>query len=299
MTRELRIGIASLRAMPGDVTANLAQVAWAVTQASQVGCDLLLTPEMSATGYGGYAEVVACAEVAGQGPIYAHVAEMAHRSGVVVCVGFVEQAAHQRHLAHYVVYPDGRFVVQRKNRVTPREYPLDAAVPLWFDDSEEIGHVDAAEADWQFFFVNGVRCGIVICADLGVKSLHHYFQQQGIELMLLPTGAGGTRGERMTTAEIHAPGGMDRYMTAMQWACFPGDGIKECLTYGRAPAAVNLCGYDGRQFYHGGQGSIVDRFGDVHALIPGIANLDRQQARFTHAHIDFDDVGGAPTGDVR
>ncbi len=298
MTRLLRIGIASLASQPGDVAGNLDQVAWAAAQAAQVHCDLLLTPEMSATGYGGYAEVVACAEVAGHGPIYARVAEMAQRTGVVLCVGFVEQSPHKRYLAHYVVYPDGRFVVQRKNRVTPREYPLDPAVPLWFDDSEDIGHVDAAAADWQFFWVNGVRCGIVICADLGVKSLHQYFQQQGIELMLLPTGAGGTRAERMTTTEIRAPGGLERYMEAMHWACFPGDGVKECVTYGRALAAVNMCGYDGRQFYHGGQGSIVDCFGDVHALIPGIPNLDRQRARFTHAQIDFDEC--APeTGGVR
>lgn len=288
MTRLLTIGIASLTARPGDRAYNLAQITWAAQHAVRSGCDLLLTPEMSATGYGGYPEIVACAERAGDGPIYEHLAALAQRTGVVMTAGFVEDASPMRYLSHYVVYPDGSFVVQRKNRVTPREYPLDPAVSLFFDDTEEIGHVVADQAYWQFFHVKGVRCGIVICADLGVKQLHDYFVSQGIELMLLPTGAGGTRAERMTTAEIVTAHGMDRYMHEMRAACFPGDGIKECITYRRALAAVNMCGYDGKHFYHGGQGSIIDKFGDVHALIPGIANLDRQQSRFACAHIDFD-----------
>jgi len=54
-------------------------------------------------------------------------------------------------------------------------------------------------------------------------------------------------------------------------------------------AAVNMCGYDGRHWYHGGQGSIIDRHGDVHAVLPGIQLLERQRPRFTHAQIDFDD----------
>jgi predicted amidohydrolase len=290
MTRLLHIGIASLCAKPGDIAGNIAQIQWAAQQAAHVGCDLLLTPEMSATGYGGYPEVVACAEVAGNGPIYTHLATMAHQMQIVLMAGFVEQHANQRYLAHYVVYPDGRFVVQRKNRVTPREYPLDAAVTLYFDESEEIGHVHASDADWQFFMVKDVRCGIVICADLGVKQIHTYFQQEQVELMLLPTGAGGTRNERMLTADLLDPAGVgiDGYFDAMKWACFPGDGIKECVRYRRALAAVNMCGYDGQHFYHGGQGSIIDTFGDVHAIIAGIPNLDRQRPRFAHAQIDFD-----------
>ena len=172
MTRLLTIGIASLTAKPGDREYNLAQITWAAQHAARSGCDLLLTPEMSATGYGGYPEIIACAERAGDGPIYEHLAALAQRTGVVMTAGFVEDAGATRYLSHYVVYPDGNVVVQRKNRVTPREQPLDAAVPLFFDDTEEIGHVDANQAYWQFFSVKGVRCGIVICADLGVKQLH-------------------------------------------------------------------------------------------------------------------------------
>lgn len=289
MNRQLTIGIASLCAKPGDLTGNLAQLTWAATQAAQVGCDLLLTPEMSATGYGGWPDIVALGEPAGAGPIYRHLATLARTTGVVMTAGFVEQAGECRFLGHYVVFPDGQHVVQRKNRVTPREHPLDAAVPLFFDDSEDIGHVQAADAYWQFFVVNGVRCGIVICADLGVKALDAYFQQQQVALMLLPTGAGGTRLDRFSVTELASTDGLTRYYDSMMGACFPGDGINACVRYGRALAAVNMCGYDGRHWYHGGQGSIIDRYGDVQAVLPGIQLIERQRPRFVHAQIDFDD----------
>jgi hypothetical protein len=54
-------------------------------------------------------------------------------------------------------------------------------------------------------------------------------------------------------------------------------------------AAVNLCGYDGRQFAHLGHGSIVTPMGEVPALIHGLPNLDRQRPLYTHAVVDFDD----------
>jgi hypothetical protein len=62
------------------------------------------------------------------------------------------------------------------------------------------------------------------------------------------------------------------------------------MRYGRALAAVNMCGYDGRHWYHGGQGWIIDWYGDVQAVLPGIQLLERQRPRFTHAQIDFDDL---------
>ncbi|MFN5678142.1 MAG: nitrilase-related carbon-nitrogen hydrolase, partial [Roseiflexaceae bacterium] len=61
MTRMLTIGIASLCAKPGDLAGNLAQLTWAAQQAARAQCDLVLTPEMSATGYGGWPDIVALA----------------------------------------------------------------------------------------------------------------------------------------------------------------------------------------------------------------------------------------------
>ena len=71
---------------------------------------MLLTPEMSASGYGGYPEVLATAEVAGHGPIYTALAEMARREELVILAGFVELDGEHRYLAHYAVWPDGHLL---------------------------------------------------------------------------------------------------------------------------------------------------------------------------------------------
>jgi hypothetical protein len=54
-------------------------------------------------------------------------------------------------------------------------------------------------------------------------------------------------------------------------------------------AAVNLCGYDGRDFYHGGQGSIINCFGDVVGLLAGIPNFERARPRIAFGSINFDE----------
>lgn len=291
MTRLLSIAIGSTCSRPGDQAGNLAQIGAFAAQAGKVGCDLLLTPEMSATGYGGYAEVLALAETAGAGPIYQELRQLARAHSLVISAGFVEQAEGKRYLAQYVVYPDGQFVVQRKHRVTPREAPLTPAVELYYDQSEDIGHVPAGSERFTFFQVKQVKCGIVICADLGVRGLQHVFAQNQVELMLLPTAAGGQRDDQCDNALLRTEAGLQRYYALMKDACFPGNGIKDCVQQRRALAAVNMCGYDGQVFYHGGQGSLINAFGDVVALIAGIPNRDRARPRFAWGEIDFDETG--------
>ena len=289
MPRTLNLAVGSTCSLPGDLAGNLDQIEQLAAQAGRMDSDLLLTPEMSATGYGGFPEVLALAEPAGDGPVYQRLARLARTYHLVLLAGFVERSGGRRFLGHYAVYPDGSFVVQRKQRVTPREYPLESPVDLYFDETEDIGHVRPGEEQFTFFDVKGVRCGVVICADLGVRTRNAVFSRAGVDLLLLPTGAGGTREERFETRQLLNEEGRQRYYQSMQPACFPGDGILECIRERRAMAAVNLCGYDGRVFYHGGQGSIVNCFGDVVGLLAGIPTIERARPRIAFGSIDFDE----------
>lgn len=276
---DLTIAIGSTCSVPGDVEGNLAQIADMARRAGALGADLLLTPEMSASGYGGYPEVVATAEPAGQGPVYTGLAAMAKATGVTVTAGFVESSDDKRHLAHYVVRPDGAFVVQRKHRVTPLEHPLDPSVELYFDDTEEIGHVPAGAEQITVFEVNGVRAAVVICADLGIRDLDAVLERLGVRLLLLPVAAGGKRDDKVTTADLSDDDALDRYVALAREHSYPADAVRKCLRYGRAFAAVNMSGFDGRELYHGGSGSVVDPSGSIEALVAGCANLDRQVPR--------------------
>ena len=287
--KPIRIAIGSTTSRPGDVAGNLAQIARFAEQARAVGADVLLTPEMSASGYGPYPDVLATAEPAGAGPIYRELARLAKANGFVIGAGFVEAANGKRHLAHYVVYPDGKYVVQRKHRVTLGERPLDPPWPLGGHPPDAPDPADPGqplELHFEVFQIKGVTCALAICADGGVTGLSAHLAQAGVELLLAPTAGGGTRDQRVVTADLHSEAGLKKYYEWLERVFFPGFGLLDCLRYRRALAAVNLCGFDGREKYHIGHGMIINPMGEVPALIHGLPNLDRQRPMFTHAVVD-------------
>jgi len=292
MSKIIHVAVGSTMSMPGDLPGNLRQIQDFASKAKRDGANLLLTPELSASGYGGYPEVLAAAEPAGKGPIYDALAGFAKDSGAVICAGFVESDADKRYLAHYVVYPNGEFVVQRKYRRTPAEMPLDAAVELVPESADDkLGQ--PAEAKFNYFNVNGVKCGLVICADTGIPNLCEKFAADGVELMLVPTGAGGKREDCFTDVELTREEGREGYLKIMQQVFFPGKGITDCIKYRRGLAAVNLCGFDGHKHYHRGHGMIINAVGEVAGFFHGQPNLDRQRPMYAHAIIDLaDTIGG-------
>lgn len=293
MTLQLHIAIASTTSKPAEVDANLAQIAAFARQAGRDGADILLTPEMSATGYGPYPDVLALAEAAGDGPIYRALAGMARETGVVVTAGFVEAAADKRHLSHYAVYPDGAFVVQRKHRVTLAERPLDPGVELQPPDYINAPPADPADPgqpktlNFRVFEVNGVRCALVICLDGGIPALFDHLHAQGVHAVLLGSGAGGRREDRVTTEELRGEAGRATFMKWLEMTFFPGGLVADCLRTGMSFAAVNLCGFDGREKYHMGHGMIVTPLGEVPGFFHGLPNLDRQRAMYAHAVVDL------------
>jgi len=285
--KPIHIAIVSTISKPGAVEANLRQIADFAEQAGRDGVDLLLTPELSACGYGAYPEVLATAERAGEGPIFQALKQMSQGNHLVVAAGFVEAYETKRFLAHYVVFPDGRFVVQRKNRVRPSELPLDPAAELTQPDPAEAGQ--PREPMLVFFEVKGVRCVVAICADSGIDGLHDLLAAQGVELLLVPTGAGGSRDDRVTTEELRTEAGRQKYLHWLERVFFPGASVIDCIRHKRALAAVNLCGDDGQRHSHLGHGMIITPMGEVAAFFHGLPNLDRQRPMYAHAVIDLED----------
>ncbi len=289
---KLKIAIASMCSIPGDLQGNLEQISLLASQSGQNHCDVLLTPEMSATGYGGYPEIVSQGESAGDGPIYQQLKEAAQQNDLVILAGFVELFQGKRFIAHYIVYPDGRYVVQRKHRVTPREYPLDSPVQLYFDDREDIGHVHPGEGSFVSFMIKGIRCSVVICADWGIPFLEEIFSEQKTQLVFLPVGAGGSRKDVLSFKELSTVSGMDQYVSIMDSAGTLSKSLKECYDRKRGLAAVNLCGFDGHSLYHGGSGSLVGPRGELACVLPPIPVLERQRTTMTCGEIFFDHIEG-------
>ena len=276
---EIRIAIGSTHSIPGEVTRNLSQIGDLARAAASNGASMLLTPEMSASGYGGYQEVLATSEPAGAGPIFEALAGLAQETQLVLLAGFVEQDQSQRYLAHYIVWPDGRFVVQRKHRVTPLESPLEPSVELYFDDTEEIGHVPEGCSRFEVVEIAGARAAVVICADYGIRGLDDILASSGVNLLLLPTAAGGKRENSSTIEQLRNPTQLEAHIQKSAAHAFPQDAVRKCVLNRRAFAAVNMTGFDGRDLYHGGSGSIVDPSGSIEALLPASNIIGRERAR--------------------
>ena len=166
----------------------------------------MLTPELSASGYGGYPEVLATGEAAGRGKIYDTLAAAAAETGVAIGAGFVENGDSRQHLSHYIIFPDGRFVVQRKHRVTLCEQPLQpqfSQLPPFGGD----GTGTPEQIRFETFDIGGVRAAVAICADTGIDNLHDILDDLEVRLLLAPTGAGGNREDRVTTDELRTTAG--------------------------------------------------------------------------------------------
>ena len=293
MSKSIHIAIGSTTSKPGDALGNLEQIRSFARQAGEDGADLLLTPELSASGYGIYPDVFATAEVAGDGPVYRALATIARESGVVVFAGFVEAVNAGCCLSHYAVYPGGEFAVQRKQWIMSSEFPFISGAELEWSTplgTLPVGAVEPGqpqEPQFNIITVSGVDCAVVICADNGLVQLNEILEKKGVQVLLCPTASGGRRSERVTTDELRTLEGQEKYLAVLNTVFSPGRIPLECIRYRRAQAAVNLCGYDGRDYYHVGHGSITNAMGEVVGFFHGLPNLDRQRPMYAHAEIDL------------
>ncbi|MHB9133201.1 MAG: carbon-nitrogen hydrolase family protein [Armatimonadota bacterium] len=270
--RRLHFAIAQTHSLPGEVEHNLAQIEGFARQASAVGAEFLLTPEMSASGYGVLPKQLANAEVAGDGPIYRRLACWAASTGVIISAGFIEQLGAKKHIAQYAIFPNGEFVVQRKHTVCPQEKPL-----------------DVYPEERVYFPVNGIRCNIVICADSGLPNLGEKLQAGGCELMLGVSGGGGGRECVLTLAELADPQNHEFYLKKLSEVYLPTGAIQQALCYGHALAAINLVGVNGYGHFNRGHGFIITREGLMAALIPGAPIVEHMKPQMAHAVLEFPD----------
>lgn len=279
--KNLGIAIGSTFCRIGDIDYNLAQIAGFAEQAKQASAHILLTPELSVTGYGPYPEVVALAEIPGEGPVYKGLASIAKSTGVVIAAGFVERHAHGPGISHYVVFPNGEMIVQRKFRTTPFEFPL-VSVLSDFPQGREIPEkLDFNRLSFPTFEIEGLKCAVVICADAGIENLQDHFDTLGVRVMFGPVGAGGDPKDRVRTSDLKTVEGRGKYMAALEKAYFPkAKGVFDCIMHRRAVAAVNQTGWDGRKCAHIGDGNIVSPRGEMPVVMCGVPNLDFQRPAF-------------------
>src|SRR5208282_4658657 len=170
----MRVGIAQLNCVVGDLRGNAAHILAAVAEARHGGADLVVTPELSLCGYPPEdlllrpAFLTACAE---------ELARLAAQiAGPVVLIGFPEVAAGKRHNALAVVR-DGRVDAVYRKHELPNYTVFDEQ--RYFEPGSAACVVDIA----------GVRVGVVICEDIWFSRCARQAAAAGAELVVVPNGS--------------------------------------------------------------------------------------------------------------
>ncbi|WP_433789727.1 carbon-nitrogen hydrolase family protein [Actinoplanes sp. CA-252034] len=153
-----------------DFLSRLTEVAAA---ASGAGASLLVTPEMSATGYHlGRARTVELAQPA-DGPLTAAVAAIAARHGLAIVYGWPERAGDTVHNSVHLVDADG--TVTARYRKTHLYGEIDRSVFTAGDDL-------VVQAK-----LGGLTVGLLVCYDIEFPETVRAHTLAGTELLVVPT----------------------------------------------------------------------------------------------------------------
>jgi predicted amidohydrolase len=225
--------VAAWQCHPGplDVAGNLRRLDEICATAAARQVEVLVTPEMFASGYGlAPGEVSHLAEDAG-GPTEAAVAQIARRHRLAIVYGHAERAADGGvHNAATMVGPDG--VVRGRHR----------KVHL-FGDVDRSLFVPNAEPPAAFDF-DGSRVGLLICYDVEFPEAVRHLAVDGARTVLVPT-ANMTGYEEVQEILVRAR------------ACENGCGV----VYANYCGADDLFEYNGRSVICGPGGEVLAQAG--------------------------------------
>ncbi|GAB17024.1 putative hydrolase [Gordonia effusa NBRC 100432] len=169
----MRIALSQGPALAITAEDNLAAITTAVRSAADVGADVLVTPEMSATGYN-------IGELSGQraeppnGPLASAISELAQRHGVAILYGYPE------------IGPDGNrntvVLVGRDGMPLARHHKTHL-----FGELDHSLFVAGDQLVTQTRFA-GLTVGLAICYEVEFPEFVRAHADAGTDVLLVPTG---------------------------------------------------------------------------------------------------------------
>jgi predicted amidohydrolase len=238
----LRLRIEQFAPALGDLEANLARVARAQTDGTKEGVDLVVTPELSLTGYDVRDAVHTLAAPESDAP-YPALAE-----GPDVVVGTIERDA--------AFVPYNAMLHLRGGRVLHRHRKLYLPTYGMFEEGRYFGRGDTARA---YDAGGGWRVGLLVCEDLWHPALGWLLAAQGAHLLVAQSAAAG-RG-----AVAGGVGG-GRFAS---WDAWEHLARAAAIAYGVYVALANRVGVEGPLCFAGGSmiiapdGTVLARADDL------------------------------------
>lgn len=254
-TPELRLPVAVAQPMtvPGDVPGNVARMTELVRQAAGQGAKLVLFSESALNGYDHHG-VGGATALAVDGPVIAQLAGLAQESGVAIVAGFFERDGGCVYNSAVLLSPDGAMVVQRKHQVTDLE--------------KRSAGVVAGPRQRTIVTYRGFRLAILICADAGIEGIYAELAAAGVDVVLGPTAGLGDLAAAFRQHELSDEKRLKDYLQAAASVCFISP--ETCLRHKLALVCCNQMGWsEPHRYFHCGHAAVIDRTGEVTALIPG------------------------------
>lgn len=166
----MRIAVAQMQSVAGDVAANLARIDAAAAHAAAAGADLLLTPELGIVGYGAGAALTTTALAAAE--MEARLGPVARHRGLTLVVGFPERDGAALYNSTLLTDGAGRSAVYRKSH-------------LWGDYERAI--FTPAPAATVMTEVAGLNVAMLICYDVEFPENVRRLARAGADVVLVST----------------------------------------------------------------------------------------------------------------
>ncbi|AZV77678.1 hydrolase [Parasedimentitalea marina] len=155
--------------------------------------DLLLLPELFATGYNIGDQIVSRAELS-DGPMAQAIAALARANGVAIHYGYAERSGADTYNAAQCFGPDGIRLGGHRKLVIPPGFEAD--------------HFTCGQA-CELFTYRGLRIATLICYDAEFPETTRHVAMLGAELILVPTALGDQWGwvaQRMIPSRAYENG---------------------------------------------------------------------------------------------
>jgi len=274
----LRVAVAQPLAVPGDVSGNIDRMEPLVAEAARQGARLAVFSECGITGYDLKGKAAAAA-VGLDHPALRRLDAMAAARGIAIVAGLHELRDGKLHNTAVAFLPDGRRVVQRKHLIMDPEKKAAPVVP--------------APRERALFELDGFRFAILICSDAGMPGIFEEIARAGADVVILITAGGGDATKGLRQADLARPEVRARYAAETE-KCLSKEAIEQSIRLDLAQVACNQMAWDAATgCYHGGGSSIIDRTGEVTAVIPFRMVLDHLRPQLAVGRISRK-AGGRP-----
>lgn len=190
MKNEVKLAIAQINPVLGDLQHNVALILHYAREAASLQADLLLTPELALTGYppedlllrDGFYEASAAS-------LSQLMAELAEFPGLTVVVGHPWQEAGASYNAASVLR-DGKLLARYFKQCLPNDQVFDEK--RYFQP----GHQACV------FELHGMRFGLAICEDTWYPDVAAQARAAGAEVLLIPNGSPYHMGKQVQRYEV-------------------------------------------------------------------------------------------------